>query len=962
MKLLALRIGGFGALRGEYRFDPARLTLVIDDNERGKSTLLAAITAALYGLDSDRRTWRILTPHERWKPWDGGPYRVELDLECGGERFTVKRDFERSTVEVWSGAGEDVSERFRTGKDEYPVGKVLLGLDEPEFEKCALFRQGELDQVVPGDEKVRRQSTLHARLENAADTRGGDTNATEAVQVLESAAANYTCSELGATLRIETALQRLEMKKGVLEAELHTLDREREELDEPLRQLGGLTDEEKEAREAIARLEQERRHIRVEEIRRALDENGMRRRELQKLKDEEKTLSGASRLAPDAEVELRDTITRHEEAQRNLATLGQRHAEQQAREKDRIVRELDALAHLGDCTAADADRCVALAAELTRIGNEDGRLRDEAFQHRDTLAGRGHLPERIQFLTGRFENLSDDQQRVIRGQSDLALAFQTEVADLESQRTEATEVLRAIDAERHARRLPGWIMTALGLGTAGAGGVLLALSMQVALWAGMMAAGVFLMLVGLPLLLQGASARAADREQSLKKLSEAQRRLNQLRARRAEGEVSIADLSRRLGYRDAVELMRDWAEYARVMDESTPVLRAQRQMETLREQRTAALAEVRTLLERLGGGPPEAGHLDQVARSIRRVIELRAQLEEVRRGWSWIHEERRVAESTAAALEERAQRMLDRAGLERRPGEAWSAVLARIGELTRGARRLETLGQELIPAAEKRLLPEAEVRALEAEIGRLESAAGAAGPATPRAAAAIDADHEAARGRLEDVQRRREELRLQVEGRVQAYHQKRPEKAAELSRTAAALERARRFHAAIELARTTIASVAVETHRRWADWMNQRVGELLRAFGTRVEGVRFGEDLDFSVRMNGGQPQPRGRGLGQLSAGARDQLHLAVRLAVGEYLSRGAASLPLLVDDVFATSDDARARAGMKLMIEHFARRHQVIVVTCHRGRHEQLAREEAKLWADRVQVVDARQESKTGS
>lgn len=962
MKLLALRVGGFGGLKGEFKFDPARVSVVVDENERGKSTLLAAIGAALYGLDDDKRAHRMMTPLERWKPWGGGPYQVELDLECGGERYTVKRDFERGTAEVWSDGGKDVSEKFRAGKDEYPVGKVLLGLDEAEFEKCALIRQGELDQVVPSDEKVRRQSTLHARLENAADTRGGDTNATEAVQVLESAAGSYTCDELGTTLRVDTAIQRLEMKRGVLESDLHTLEREREAVQEPMKQLYALSEEEREVRETVAKLDQERRQAVIEEIRRKLDENGIRRRELVKLREEAQSLTGAPKILPEAEVELRDTITRHEEAVRSIETLEQRRKEQQVKERQRLESELAAVRHLEQCTVEDADRCVALASELQRIASEDGRLRDETFQFRDTLAGQGHMPERIQFLTGKFENLDEDQVRVIRGQSDLALAFQTEVADLERQRTDATETLRAIDAERHGKRLPGWVLTALGFGTAGAGIVLLSLHMQIALWAGMLASGLVAMMVGAPLLVAGANARAADRETALKRLSEAQRRLNQMRARRAEGEVSIADLSRRLGYRDAVELMRDWAEYARVMDESAPVLRAQRQMETLREQRASAVAEVKKLLDRVGGGPAEAAHLEQVARSIRGASELRKKLAEVERGWGWIDEEKRVAETTASGLQERAVRLLEKAGMKHDKSKPWSDYLQRLAELSKGGRRLETLQQELIPSAEKRLMPEAEEKDLQSQLQGYETSgptAAVAAVAIPRAAAVIDAEHQGAREKLDDVQRRREDLRLQVEGRVQKYHQHHPEISAELEHVVAALERGKRFQKAVDLAKETIASVAVETHRRWADWMNQRVTELLRSVGTQVEGVRFGEDLDFSVKLDGGQQATRGRALTQLSAGARDQIHLAVRLAVSEYLSRGQASLPLLVDDAFATSDDGRARAGMKLLIEHFSKRHQVIVVTCHRQRHEQLARDDEKLWSDRVQRIDAKNGAK---
>nr|MCU0258711.1 AAA family ATPase [Solirubrobacteraceae bacterium] len=129
MRLLRLKADGFGPLRGEFTFDPERLTLLVDENERGKSSLLAAISAGLYGLEDDRRSHRMLTPLERWRPWSGGSYRVELEVEHEGERLTVRRDFERGTVEVWSANGREVTDRFRVGKDEYPVGKVLSGLD-----------------------------------------------------------------------------------------------------------------------------------------------------------------------------------------------------------------------------------------------------------------------------------------------------------------------------------------------------------------------------------------------------------------------------------------------------------------------------------------------------------------------------------------------------------------------------------------------------------------------------------------------------------------------------------------------------------------------------------------------------------------------------------------------------------------------------------------------------------------
>ena len=110
----------------------------------------------------------------------------------------------------------------------------------------------------------------------------------------------------------------------------------------------------------------------------------------------------------------------------------------------------------------------------------------------------------------------------------------------------------------------------------------------------------------------------------------------------------------------------------------------------------------------------------------------------------------------------------------------------------------------------------------------------------------------------------------------------------------------------------------------------------------------------MSVQLPGAKPLPRGKADPQLSCAARDQLYLAVRLAISEYLSRGRDPLPLLLDDVFATSDDERARSGMRALIEGFEG-HQIILTTCHRQRYERLAELDPELYSRRVQFLDTR-------
>ncbi|MEK7329691.1 MAG: AAA family ATPase, partial [Candidatus Eisenbacteria bacterium] len=613
MKLLRLKVDGFGALKGEFTFDPARVTLLVDDNERGKSTLLAAVAAALYGLEDDKRTHRVLTPLDRWRPWEGGAYRIELEVESDGERLTITRDFERGTVAVWNARGQEVTAEFKEGKDQYPVGRRLSGLDADEFAKCALVCQNELDGVVPADEKVRRASTLHARLENAADTRVGDTNATEALRVLEGAFRKYTCAEVESSGTVDTAIQRLELKRGTLETDLKTLEHDFSRIAGPLEELVRIGEEERAAREGMQGLDAERRESLAAEVRRQLAEDARHRADLQRLRAEAESLASATHLPRNAESEFRETVARHEEAARNLGTLEARRNEELAREREKREAALAALAAYADASAEDADRCVALASELRQAAEEDASMRTAVFTLRESLESQGHDPERIQQLSARFGGRSEAEQRLLRSHSGRALVYQTEVATLERTRTGSTEVLREIDALRHKWRMPGWFLVALGLATALAGGVVLALAGLQILWTSLLGAGAVLLVTGLALLVVGGRAGAAERGAALARLSEAQRRLSQMRTQRAETEVDLGELAREMDYRDQVDLVREWGEYARLMEESAPALRAQERLAALEARRKQAMASATALLGPLGGGAAVPGELERVA-------------------------------------------------------------------------------------------------------------------------------------------------------------------------------------------------------------------------------------------------------------------------------------------------------------------------------------------------------------
>ena len=951
MKLVRLRVDGFGPLQGEWAFAPDRVNVVIDDNERGKSSLFAAVAAALYGLDGDRRTHRAMTPLDRWRPWNGGAYRVVLEVESDAGYHSIARDFDRATVAVFDRTGSEVTASFLEGRDEYPVGKKLLGLDRAEFEKCALLVQGELAEVVPSDDRARRVATLKARLENAADTRIGDTNASEALRVLEEALRRYNAPELDFTGTVDNALERLAKKRDEIEAEIRELDSALAAAQTPLDDLQRLAEDERQLQAQQRDLENERRAGLAHDLRRQLEEHAQVQAEVGRLEHEAAELEGSAHLPANAEAELREAIARQEEAKRNIENLEARRRDELAKEREAIAREREELAAFEAFTAEDADRCVGLAAELRNLDMQDALLRHQVEELREAMSSKGYEPEKSQFLQQRFSSLPPDAARLLKRQTELNLQFQAEAAGLEKQRVGATETLRDVDATRAAARTPGWVLLSLGAAALAVGLVVLVLRGTPALSGALIVLGTLLASGGAGVLMVGARARQVDRDDALSALTEAQGRINALHKQRGENEAGLGDLARMMGYRDSMELLRQWNEYARLTEDSGPLLRAQEQLDVAERRRKDVLGDAKRWSSLSGDGPATTELLEKTASEIRRSLGARSRLASLEQGFGWVEDEKRAIEAAAESMNQRAVRLLESAGIRYEPERGWAYHVNELQQKVAIRGRHQLLVDELIPAARKRLHPEPEVTQRRKQLEALVSG----GDLPERARPTADIELEAKRlgSRLKEAQDRRTNVRVEVEEVWRRHTQRRPELGDAQERFGRAIERAKRFKHAVELARATITRIATDTHRKWAEFLNERVADILRAFGSRVESLRFGEDLEFSVQIDGGPLVSRGKAHVQLSAGARDQLYLAVRLAISEYLSRGGESLPLLLDDVFATSDDGRLRTGMRALIESFGAGHQVLLATCHRGRMQELRKLDPDLYRDRVHWVD---------
>lgn len=134
---------------------------------------------------------------------------------------------------------------------------------------------------------------------------------------------------------------------------------------------------------------------------------------------------------------------------------------------------------------------------------------------------------------------------------------------------------------------------------------------------------------------------------------------------------------------------------------------------------------------------------------------------------------------------------------------------------------------------------------------------------------------------------------------------------------------------AIRLAKEALVQAHAELTGRVSPQINKLAEQYLRILtAERYTAMQLYTDLEATCRReNSAVEMDRLR----LSTGTRDQLYLALRLAVCKVLlDKTDESVPLILDDPFVNYDDQRVACGMKLLRE-IAHERQVILLTCRR-------------------------------
>ena len=132
---------------------------------------------------------------------------------------------------------------------------------------------------------------------------------------------------------------------------------------------------------------------------------------------------------------------------------------------------------------------------------------------------------------------------------------------------------------------------------------------------------------------------------------------------------------------------------------------------------------------------------------------------------------------------------------------------------------------------------------------------------------------------------------------------------------------------AIALALEALERANAALQSRFSPALGRRAAEI---FGRLTDGRYSAVALDRSLHL---EAEPAGgavfRDAAYLSAGALDQLYLAVRLAICDLVLPAETCPPIILDDALANFDDGRCAAALHFLKEEAGRR-QILLFTCH--------------------------------
>ena len=900
MKLVRVKIQGFGKLRNlTLEFSPG-FNLIWGPNEAGKSTLQQALLAALYGFYSgNRATTAEKQRHWRFKPWSGDAFALSLRYALAdGRTYDVFRDFSNDdlpTKILDAVTGEDVTRKFSVRRHgNLSFAREHLGMPREIFEATAFVRQAEV-------KALQNQGGLVNEMVSLLDSGGTKASAEEAIAFLEAQIARVG-TDRARVQRLPVAQKRLRD----LQSEQEALLRDREAVRQAAQEKQQL---EKALRKDRTRLLQYRYLIlgkKIEEIEHAFQRSSDLRKELETLTLRLEEFKSAGQISE----ALRDGIVRKFQTLENQREQIEEIREEIARQKE-LIGQLDT--ELKNYTEMKklAD---FLSYETFSQYRTRWELAEETFRKSKNWVEQEE--KRLGWEEGRKEHLRRMHALLPEAVQDIR-EQESRIATLEDRIKEM-----AWEAGNLKKQVPFSVPWKIGLALLGALGVGLTVLSAVGIfpaWGKGGGAGlIFLAAVLLGIFLK--KQRSHERE-----VADFQAEIDSLERERDDQKGAYRTALAPLGVQNWQELLEQRSQFEQYTRKLDDLNRARGDLEAVEFQ-------LLKYLDAIGIREISKEVLDSVAAQFRSYFELAKQRETQQQILEGKQKElARVQdrmELTCESLSERLQEVgIEEKNLEKARA-LFTDLLGKRRQYDQLFREIEKRKSELTGLFSGK--SEAELRTQQEELSRKRDALLGNHPELKGTTSGWSAQK--LQNEYEQLDRRRQEMEKQVERLetqirvILTKHRPQAEIEEELAQAEEEVRQLLRVRRALEKARDTLTDVMKTFHRNLAPLLNQEVSrDIARVTGGRYREVRV-DPRNFSVSLS--VPETGEVQNSELvSLGTQEQVYFLLRVAIARLLSENSEPLPLLLDDPFVHFDGQRLENVLQLL-KSLARETQILVFT----------------------------------
>jgi len=954
MWLNKIVISHFGKLNGTFHFDSSKCNVFCADNEYGKSTLVDGILYSLYPLPTRGGSREALKPSERYKPWDDDQEASQIELTLTMESGRQYR------IEAFPGRKNsyrlvDLETNRVTSIPNDSFGETKLGLTFGACLRSFLLRQDE-DLEKKMDSATNELQAVVERAVSTASCKQG-VSAQQAAELLASIAA--VAPESGKKLKLSTVIKNIRDELSSIETQRRDLEEKRTRQEKEIDSLNKLEEEIQKLQSRELALEVERIRARIKSLDAELRQQEERKKRHQEKLAESERLASYARFSPERFAQLQKICGELEQRSKVLNQMREKFHREIEEPLAALEKELSYVSPTSfELTEAQSDRLNLLVLNLVTQRNEIAELEKNIEEMEAALRAQGVDVEAILSLEDRLRALSQDELRLIIG------GHQKQRAELERKQSEALQrrseaqlATQNAESKIAKQRTRAWIAWLIALVMA-AGGIAAFISHQSILGLGGLAVALVSTIFGILYGVRAAQIRDVNLRAARMELTSAESEATMYRHQLSELNATVDRI--RAKAQIATAEMLELEHYAEFSAQASRVVGERRRLEKVREayQRNINDAvEIAMLFDSGIGNSPSLEELDRVSKKIERFLECRKDQERLLARRDTEAQQIEAEKQAIQTLSRRATEILDSVNT---PGDSLAERVQRYGENCRFAARYEQIQAELksyqilSPDDEQRLREEREQ--LSQRLNELLEAhfEYKAVPVSLRSSALIDQELASVRKTIEEKKKEHQTLLLQCDRVLEEYREKMPQLIERKANLEDTLEKYMRTQEAAELARSVILALNEDVARDWQRELKIRLEKILPRLLPHYDQPGVLDNLELTLRDRATNKILQGnKDLGYLSKGTRDQLNLALRLAIGDVLSPQCGPLPLILDEPFAHWDDDRFVQGLRFLVE-LARERQVILLTCHRWRYDRLREDYAQLYNELFFVTES--------